>query len=457
MEDVENIKASYKMLKCKCVYLKSYLEHIIIVSKRSSDLLFRALQIPQDTAWNDPLLMHCIEMSERQRAVFDEAGLLYGETLFKELDGLIATIVSDIRMIDEEVKRVSEKPAEGLKELRIARNKHMEAWTYGKHDPWLTELGLKRAVKKVLLMDDEANHVMYDKIGGFAESLQGAGERFKEALLSLVRIQRQKYQKLRDSTDVEIKGYDEIDRFFDTVSESPKEMKAEVNKEEKLKEKVDSSFETFVEGISKELIGKGITVRKNLEVVRSSICKVKKGYTGDWVTAYLTITSTGYGHFFDISGLLNETEDLRNIVERLNGGVGKSLISIFDAGKHKKEPGEDRMVFEVNSKVGEMIETLSSPVISIYLNDNTYELDRERRQISASNRHQNGFASFFGVSEVKIKLFTLSNAIEIFHAFKDRNQPEESIDDFSESPEKVLDEGIGLKVLLQEENPWVSG
>lgn len=457
MEDVENIKASYKMLKCKCVYLKSYLEHIITVSKRSSDLLFRALQIPRDTAWNDPLLMHCIEMSERQRTVFDEAGLLYGETLFKELDGLIATIASDMRMIDEEVKTISEKPAEGLKELRIARNKHMEAWTYGKHDPWLTELGLKRAVKKVLLMDDEANYVMYDKIGGFAASLQGAGERFKEALLSLVRIQKQKYQKLRDSTDVEIKGYGEIDKFFDTVSESPKEMKAGVKKEEKLKEKVDSSFETFVEGISKELIGKGITVRKNLEVVRSSICRVKKGYTGDWITAYAAITSTGYGHFFDISGLLNETEDLRNTVERLNGGAGKSLISIFDSGKHKKEPGEDRMVFEVNSKVGEMIEILPSPVISIYLNDNTYELDRERRQISVSNRNQNGFASFFGVSEVKIRLFTLSNAIEIFHAFKVRNQPEESIDDFSESPENVLDEGIGLKVLLQEENPWVSG
>ncbi|KAG5858895.1 DUF5098 domain-containing protein [Encephalitozoon hellem] len=457
MEDVENIKASYKMLKCKCVYLKSYLEHIITVSKRSSDLLFRALQIPRDTAWNDPLLMHCIEMSEKQRAVFDEAGVLYAETLFKELDGLITTIVNDIRTIEEEVRAISEKPAEGLKELRAARNKHMEAWTHGKHDPWLTELGLKRAVKKVLLMDDEANHLMHSKIGVFATSLQGAGERFKETLMSFVRIQRQKYQKLRDSADVEMKGYDEIDRFFDTVSESPKEIRVEIKKEEKLKEKVDSSFETFVEGISKELIGKGITVRKNLEVSKSSVCKVKKGYTGDWITAYVVVTSTGYAHFFDIWGLLNEAEDLKNAVERLNGGAGKGLISIFDANKPKSEPGEDRMVFEVNARIGELVETFSSPVTSIYLNDNTYELDRERRQISVCNKHQNGFASFFGVSEVKIKLFTLSNAIEIFHAFKNRNLPEENVVDFSESPENMIDEGIGFKVLLQEENPWVSG
>ncbi|ADM10915.1 uncharacterized protein Eint_010520 [Encephalitozoon intestinalis ATCC 50506] len=457
MEDVENIRTSYKVLKCKCVYLKSYLEHIVTVAKRSSDLLFRALQIPRDIEWNDLLLTHCIEMSERQRAVFDEAGVFYGETLFKELDGLIATIVNDMKMIDEEVKAISERPAEGLKELRIARNRHMEAWTHGKHDPWLTELGLKKAVKKVLLMDDEANNVMYGKVGGFNMSLQSAADRFKETLLSLMRIQKQKYQKLRDSVDMETKRCEEMDRFFDTISESPKEVRGEAKKDEKLKEKVDASFETFVEEISKELSGKGITVRKNLEIVKSSICKVKKGYTGDWIVAYLGVTSTGYAHFFDVSGLLNEAEGLKNIINNLNNSTSKGFISMFDGSKPRKESGEDRMIFEINTRIGETVETLSSPVVSINLNDNTYELDRERKQISVSSKHQNGFASFFGVCEVKIKLFSLSNAIEIFHTLKNRNKLEESIDNFAEGPRKEVNEGVGLKVLLQEENPWVEG
>ncbi|CAD24934.1 hypothetical protein [Encephalitozoon cuniculi GB-M1] len=458
MEDVESVRASYKMLKCKCAYLKGYLEHVATVSKRSSDLLFRALQIPRDTAWNDPLLTHCIEMNERQRAVFDETVLLYGEALFKELDGLIATIVDDMRMIDEEVRAIAEKPAEGLKELRAARDRHVDAWTYGKHDPWLTELGLKRAVKKVLLMDDEANQMMHTKIGGFNMSLQSATDRFREVLLSFVGIQKQKYQKLQDSVDTDIKRYDEIDRFFDTVSESPKEIRRECKKDERLKEKVDASFETFVEGISKELSGRGITVRKNLEAVKSSVCKVKKGYTGDWTTAYMVVTSMGYAHFFDVSALVNESDSLRNAIERLSAGASRGLISMFDASKSTKEIGGDRIVFEVNAKVGEIIETFSSPMVSIKLSDNTYELDKERRQVSVNSKHQNGFASFFGVSEVKVKLFTLSNAIEIFHALRSKNQVEESTEDFSESSEKETDGGRVFRVLLQEEeNPWVSG
>lgn len=458
MEEVESIKGAYKVLKCKCTYLKSYLEHAVALSRRSSDLLFRALQIPRDTAWSDAILAHLIEASERQRAVFDETAALYGETLFKELDGLIATIVEDMRVIDEEMKAVAEKPVESLKELREARDKHVDAWIHGRQDPWVTEVELKRAIKKVLVADGKANREMHARMGGFGASLQAAGDKLKEILAGFVRIQRQKYQRLGDSLGGDVEKHDEMDRFFDTVSESPKEAVVDKNSDERMREKIDTSFETLVEGISKELSGRSITVRKNLEPVKSSICRVKKGYTGDWVVAYMVITSTGYAHFLDVSGLVAEGGGLKDAIDRLSGG-GKGLISMFETARPSKEGEGDRIVFEVNSIVQEAIEeALSSPIVaSVKLGDNVYELDKERRQVSVTSKHQNGLASFFGVSEVKARFFTPSNAVEMFHALKTGSPQEESRDDLLESPEREECAKKELKIFLQEENPWVGG
>lgn len=453
MEEIEQIKTSYRQLRAKCMYFRNYLEHAVAISKRSSDLLFRALQIPRDTSWNDPLLNHCVEAGERQRALFDEMSVSYNKTLFKELDKLNALIISETRFIDEEMKLISEKPAASLKELKEARNRHINAWMSNRQDPWLTEFVLKRAIREVLLRDEEANRMMISKVDSFSTSLRSATDRFSEILSIFMRIQKQTHFDLGDSMNIE-KKCSEVDSFFDAASESPKEHKGEEISDEKMKEKIEVSFDTFVEGISRELSDKNITVRKNLEVVKSCVCRTKRGYTGDWIMTYMLVTSTNYAHFIDISASLNKLKESKRVIDRFKS-ISKGFGAMFDTGKSKNEFG-DEGITEINGNIMSEIETLIPSIFfSIRLSSNAYEIDRERSLVFIYDKQQNGLATLFGINGMKVKFPTLSSAWEMFSALKNERV-------VAESPEAKKDEVRAVegnkefRVVLQEDNPWIA-
>lgn len=454
MEEVERVRDSYKVLRHKCMYFRGCLEHMVAMSKRSSELVSCTLQIPRDVVWNDFLLDHFVDAGERQRVLFDRASALCEEMLCKELDRLSALIVSEMRLMDEEMKMISEKPGMSLEGLRGARNRHLEAWVSGKQDPWLTGLVLRDAVRDVLLKDEEANDMILSKAREFSALLQSRCEDFKDIVSEFMKIQEQVYLDLSNCMSIDADGWSGADCFFDTGPGSPKVFGCKGTDGERMEEKVEASLETLVEGMNSEVSGKKVVISRSPRAVGSSICRVKRGYTSDWLMAYMVVTSTGYVHFLGISPSLDRFKDIKETVDGLRGSRSRGLGSIFDTGRMQRD-ASDQEVSDLNGRIMSEIEAfLPGLVFSIKLNNSVCEIDGKRGVIHINDRCQSGLASLFGINGVKTRFFTPSGAQEMFSVLRGEDADVYSSDAGDEDL-GVGSQGAGeLRVTLQEENPW---
>ncbi|KAH9412157.1 hypothetical protein HK407_01g00490 [Ordospora pajunii] len=455
MEEIESIKDACMVQKSKCVYFKGYLEHVMLVSKRSSEILFRVVQIPRDIEWNDALLVQCVEMCEKQRAVFDGIYASCADAVMKELDELVLTIDSCTRSIDEEMQTAYEKSVESLKGLREAKDKHVEAWISGKHDPWITESELRTAIKKVLISDEEACGTIRMKIEGFNALVQDVSNRLRLLVTRLVQKQKQMYMDLARTVDTDLGIHADAEKFFDAESDLIRDTRVDSSRSLKINDKIENSFETLIEGISKELSTRNIVVRKSIAVVNASFCKVKRGYSGDWMPAYMVVTSTRHVHFLDVCALVDEhmhEKDKKKVLFCINGLDNANISEC------------ERLVFEINEVMSkELIRCRLNPVMSLRTCENVCELAREKKTIMINRKRQSGFASFFGICELKARFFTLSSALEMEHALnmsieilmEDNACTVSDIEVHREHLNLDASKEVEFRVLLREENPWI--
>ncbi|KAM0672306.1 hypothetical protein CWI42_010530 [Ordospora colligata] len=455
MEDIESIKDVCMAQKSKCVYFKGYLEHAIQASRRASEILFRVIQIPRDIQWNDALLTQCVEMCEKQQVVLDDFCALCGNTVMKELEELVSRIDSGIRSIEEEMQMVYEKSVESLKKLREAKDKHVDAWVSGKHDPWITESELRIAIKKVLISDNEACSAIRMKMDRFNALLQDVSGEFRSLVTRFAQKQKQMYTDLASITYIDLDMHTSVEKFFDAKSDLIQEVKLENNNNLKINDKIEDSFETLIEGMSKELSVRNIVVRKSIAVVNASLCKIKKGYSGDWMQAYMVVTSTKHVHFLEVYALIEEfmhEKDKRKLLLCIN--------QLEDASISECE----RAVFEINDVMSkELARCRLNPVISLKSCENVYELVKEKKTIMINRKRQSGFASFFGICELKVRFFTLSSALEMDHALNTNAEVLVEDDIYTASDLKIEEECLNVdvhnevefRILLKEENPWV--
>jgi hypothetical protein len=448
MDSVKRIKSAHKELRAKALYFRSYLEHIEAMSSKSSDLLFRAAQIPRDVAWSDPHIIYCIEMGDRQRALFDSAGTRYSQELVRELDWLCSYVTEGLRTIDEEVSKVFGKASTGLDGLKTARERHLDAWMRGKCDPWVTENRLRCAIRCVLHSDDEANSIMQYKVGDFQSALNKATEAFSRIIQSFVRIQKDLFGSINDVLGTEAVSYVEADRYYDAIDE---ERAGDGGC--RAIERMQTTFDSLIEGMSRDAEKSGVTVKRNLEISASGICLFKRGYTGDWVIAMALVTSTRYVHLIDLTSTIEEYKDYKSLIWKLKCHRDRGLISLFDSRKYKITFKDEELLKELNAILRHEIEALIGNIVfSCRINERIFTLEKDRCTVAIDSNGQLGF--FLRIGVIKVRFMVQRDAKGFFASLSEAEMVDKPAACEYELTEAGDSGTSALRIVPDETNPW---
>jgi hypothetical protein len=452
MESIERIKSTYRSLKARCAYFKSYLEHMEAISRKASDLLFRAAQIPRDVAWSDPHIIHCIETGDRQRMLFDSVSTRYSQELVKELEQLNSRVTEELRILDEEVKTIFDKTSVSLEELKSAREHHFDAWVRGRCDPWLTESRLRRAIRRVFCSDDEANNVVKYKIADFQSALGEATEAFSRIVSGFIKTQRELFVSLSEVSSAEVVACEEIDRYYDAEDEENAG-----DSSCRMTERVQATLDSLIEGMSRDAEKSGVVIKRSLEVCASSICIFKRGYTGDWRISLALVTSTRYVHFVDLNSIIEEYKDYEKLVWKIKWHRDRGIVSLFESKKCRISPKDEELLRELNAIIRHKLESLVDNIaFSCRIDEKVFTLEKDRCTMMIDGSGQLGLGSFLGIGIIKVRFMAQKDAEGLFASLSGTGTKSETTACEHESGTKTNGDGEAvLRIVLDEENPWM--
>lgn len=447
MEEVRQILNYYKTIKTKTSYIKSYFEHINVINKKSSELLFRATQIPRDTSWQDNNLLNMVEMGERQRSIYDEVSISF-RTLFTNLDELVGQINEEIKMIETDLSEVIEQNEQRSNDLEIAKKAHIDSWIKN-NDPWLTDIKLKVAIKNMYNLKENNNSIISTKISIYNDKFLSTQDSYLQILHNFIKLQRSLFSELCDSSNFKISMYDESEKYFDAISDNNKEI---------VEGKIINAYEGIIHSISKELLKKNISIYKNIEPIKYGLCKIRRGLTGDWMLFFISVTKSKFAHLFDISNLdIKILKKYSEVLYKIKQSNNRSLVSIFDSKKNFISHTDERLISLLSEEIRENIDKLINNIyLSINLKDKRLKIDKDKCIITVDEKIQNGLSSLLRMNMIRIKSFTLTSCYELYFSMKKSDEKVE----IEEFPEKCKDNSIeefskGVVIKIEENNPWV--
>lgn len=450
MDEVRQIIESYKTIRAKTQYLKNYLEHIDACYKKSSDLLFRAAQIPRDASWNDLNIINILEMGERQRVVLDEMSSLHNHTVTKDIDELIVHIGEEISLIENDLGDMIKLNNSRMEEIDRIKNQHRDSWIKGL-DPWITDVKLKLAIKNMFQMKEKNDLKVSSKMNMYNDKLRYTQDLYVTIINNFIKIQKSLYLNMIDSLNFNVQIIEEPEKYFDAVGEENVD-----NKECK----VTSSYNMLVESISRELSKNEITVYKNLEPVKYGLVKVKKGLTGDWLLLFIAVTKSKFLHLIDFSPLGPILSKYSQLLNKLKNNLNRSIVSIFDFKKDAMTFVDERNLTSLAEEINENIDkVINSIYLSLDLRNKRIKLEKDKLIITIDDKYQSGFSSLFGINIIKLKSFTLTNCFELYFTMTKENETKIQ----ESSPEVIEDECLFTNqtnskekiIKVEEDNPWV--
>ncbi|KAF9764631.1 hypothetical protein NGRA_0410 [Nosema granulosis] len=451
MDEVRQIVESYKTIKAKTQYLKNYLEHVDATYKKSSDLLFRAAQIPRDAMWNDPNIINILEMGERQRVIFDEMSSLHSHTVSKDIDDLMVHINEEINLIEKDLGDIIKLNNTRMEQIEQTKNQHRNSWVKG-FDPWITDIKLKLAIKNMYQIKETNDLKVYSKMNMYNDKLKYTQEMYLSIISNFIKIQRSLFLNMSDSLNFQIQPNDEPEKYFDAVGEENNEKK---------ECKIISAYNGLIESMSKDLIKSNITVYKNLEPVKYGLVKIKKGFTGDWILLFVAVTKSNWLHLFDFSPLGTSLDKYSQLLFKLKNNLNRGIVSIFDFKKDSMTFVDERNLSNLADEIKDNIDkVINSIYLSVDLRNKNIKLEKDKLIISIDDKYQSGFSSLFGMNIIRLKSFTLTNCYELFFSMTKKNEiPKEETIVEEEFVEEEIPEFIKPKekiIKVDEENPWVS-
>lgn len=449
MDEVRQIIESYKILRAKTQYLKNYLEHIDVSYKKSSDLLFRAAQIPRDASWNDLNIINILEMGERQRVILDEMSSLHNLTVTKDIDELLVHIGEEISLIENDLGDMIKLNNTRMEEIDQTKNQHKSSWIKGL-DPWITDVKLKLAIKSMYQIKEKNDLKVSSKMNMYNDKLRYTQDLYVGIINNFIKIQKSLFFNMTDSLNFKAQLTEEPEKYFDAVGEENIEKK---------ECKITSSYNLLVESISRELSKNDITVYKNLEPVKYGLVKVKKGLTGDWSLLFIAVTKSNFLHLIDFSPLGTKLSKYTNLLNKLKNNLNRGIVSIFDFKKDSMTFVDERNLASLSEEIKENIDVvINSIYLSLDLRNKRIKLEKDKLVITIEDKYQSGFSSLFGMNIIRLKSFTLTNCFELYFTMTKKNETKSQ----EPSHEVVEEESVFTSprpskekiIKVDEDNPW---
>ncbi|EJW03617.1 hypothetical protein EDEG_02048 [Edhazardia aedis USNM 41457] len=468
------------VLKEKIEWIKAFLEHIELVSKRSGELLFRATQIPRKSSWKDPFILELLEYSDKQRVIYDELSHLYTITIMNDVNELTSQINEEFAAINEEREKFDKNTKELYTVLEAKRNSYIEALKGNKDDPWLKLADLRSAFNKYYIEKNRSNELFRAQSFESEKNHDYYKKKYENIVKNFFKIQSSHFMNLSSTIDYDFENKlselkDEI--YYDFPSQHEEKSTESENEIERFEKDFKEILEQIYSSFGKK--EDQISIKKPV-IIKCGIYKQKKG-KNDWKPVFIVLSNKLFIHAFDMDVIMRKSPNLRArfslLYKKLNDGSYKKFISFFDKPKSRGlNFNEELELKELSTAIISETDLISYhlPNISMNLNHWIVKLDKEKFEMIFSEKRVNTFTSIFINNTLRIKSFALKDLYELYFGIFDHNKilidnSNIEISDCNvvanESVEKEKEENIEVPKptnvpdiwkSLDDHNPWIT-
>lgn len=457
------------MMKDKILWLKTFLELSESIAKRSSELFFRSIQIPRKTSWRDSFINEILDIADKQRVVYDEIMDLYAITIIKDIDDLLDKIEAEIAIINKMKEENTNQQKIFYVKLEDKRNKFLEALRNNNTDPWLCETEMKNNLKEYLESKTSNDYETKIKDYELEKKYKEYNNAFQNIVKNFLKIQSNFNEKLFEIVNIQniekkiMENYEEV--YYDFQDNEASNHYEESEKENQVKEEAfKNEYKNIIDQIIVALSLEGKEFFSSA-IHKSGIFKYKKG-SKDWKVGFFVLTNSKFMHGFDVELILKNNLNLKaeypNIIKRIYGNNNKKISYFFES--HKSDSLNLKEEIELINLCEAIKKSTNYVDFKIYnfsfkTSEKAIRLDKEKYEISFTNKNTNSFTNFFLCNAIKIKAFILKDLYELyFGMIKKEEELISKIVELKEEEEvkieKVVENSAVNWQSFDEENPW---
>ncbi|EPR79655.1 hypothetical protein SLOPH_1669 [Spraguea lophii 42_110] len=462
MRKIEDVLTDFNTFRDKVQWIKMYVEHSDMVSKRATEIFFRSTQIPRDSKWRDPIIIDLIEISDRHRELYDGLHRLYELTIGNDINNLLKKLNERINLLKKHSTNREELLSVWLSTIKEKKDLHYVAWTENKLDPWYTEYDLKKTIKKYLKVDLDSNNELKEVVTQNDELLRELNINYKNIALNYIKIQKTHFSNISESLDSNLFDavtFSKSDIFYDFPDSEACDLQSKDNKgEDNINEEV--IYNELVVSINEELksLKKGF-IKKKFRTKKYGFFNIKKHNGREYKPMFLILTENNFIHCYDISA---KPFDLTTKLLKISQ---KTSPSFFDNSKIVNLTQQDEKELKNITEIFMKEIDFTCNVIKgfpIQTTEKLIKLHKEKSEINITSKKSNNMLNIFWDSSIKIKGYTLKDIYELYFAILNENKTEEKEKKFllnnqQEKDTDTTDKGATMEKISENilgENPW---
>ncbi|KRH93916.1 hypothetical protein M153_490000770 [Pseudoloma neurophilia] len=449
---IARISDEYNNLEEKIEWFISYLEHIMMTNNRSAEMYFRCTQIPRNTQWQDVNIINIVEAMDKSRETYEKFSQKYDETLIYECKELLQKVKTQICYINELQSSSSKSLQKYLADLAVCRKNHLDAWDTKETDVWFTEQALKFSLKMYLEKSEQWDMDLSKELQLIEKVFFEINEAFANCISSsqiFLKNQALILANIHNNTIIDQQKYKK-DLFFDFPEN-----------ETKLQLKIERTENKFVDEYDKmidDLRSQNIDITKNIGIKMYGIFKIKKGY--DTKLALVVITETRFLHAFDLENIVLESkmsDEHRNMFKKLQ--EKKKGPSFFSFKNEIVDKTEENALYDLKEAALDCLNVKNHSLkgFPFEIKNKLLRFDKNRKEITITEKKSTTLRSLFLSNYVKIKCFIDKDIFELFCVLcKKIPEIQEEAEKTKETEEPQVEEEPVESVSEQsdDDNPW---
>ncbi|ELQ75661.1 hypothetical protein THOM_1333 [Trachipleistophora hominis] len=451
MSLITPVLEEYKLAEEKVGWILSFLDHVTTISRRTAELYFRCTQIPRNTRWQDVSIINMVEMMDKSRNSFDELTRMYEITVVVECKAILKKLEDKINELNGLEDRFNKALQKYLDDLMVCRQNHLEAWSNGTADTWLTEKELKKALKKYLNENETWNENLKKEILVYDKELHSISNKYREIIATSLNIQRNHYKSLLmcgEEVLIDEQRFKK-DFFFDF----PENEDCSIGNKE---EKSETKFEDAYEEIMNDMRSRNSEITRDISVKKFGIFRVRRNY--DIKHALVIVTETQFIHAYDLDSItlyLELSDEHKALLKKLNDY--NRGISFFFGKNEFLNTTEEKQLATFSGYIFNNLNVSRGMLkgFPMTIKDKLIKLDKDKKELIITARKSPMLKNFFVSNTVKIKSFVLRDAYELFFSFCKTVEKKGSSDAKDIETTEVVPSDSKIINYKEDENPWI--
>lgn len=450
MSLITPILEEYKLAEEKVGWILSFLDHVTTISRRTAELYFRCTQIPRNTRWQDISIINIVEMMDKSRNSFDELTRMYEITVVVECKAILKKLQDKISELNGLEDRFNKALQKYLDDLMVCRQNHLEAWSSGIVDTWLTEKELRKTLKKYLDENETWNENLKKEVAVYDKELINISEKYREIITTSLNIQRNHYKSLLmcgEEVLIDEQRFKK-DCFFDF----PENEDCSMNNRE---EKNETKFEDAYEEIVNDMRSRNPEITRDINVRKYGIFRVRRNY--DIKHALVIVTETQFVHAYDLDSIvlyLELSDDQKALLKKL-GDYNRGISFFFGRNEFLNTTEEKQLVFFSEHVFNHL--NVSRGILKgfpITIKDKLIKLDKDKKELIITGRKSPMLKNLFVSNTIKIKSFVLKDSYELFFSFC-KTAEKKGVEVKEEERNETMPDVSKIISYKEDENPWI--